>query len=94
MNLNMAIREIREAYGESQQAFATRLGISIRGLANYEKERNPPLGILLALSKLARNPAIPTKARQAVHDAARDEIRRHLGPEYEVVDAIFSFERA
>jgi transcriptional regulator with XRE-family HTH domain len=36
MTTAAALKRIRRKYGESQQAFATRLGISIRALANYE----------------------------------------------------------
>jgi len=36
-----AVRALRASLGESQQAFATRIGISIRALANYEKNRLP-----------------------------------------------------
>jgi len=54
MELPEAVKELRLRLKESQQAFATRLGISIRGLVNYEKDRDPPLILLLKLAALAR----------------------------------------
>ncbi len=54
MELTEAVKALRARLNESQQAFATRLGISIRGLANYEKEREPPLALLLKLAAVAR----------------------------------------
>lgn len=53
MNLIPAIKELRQRLGESQQAFATRLGISIRALANYEKDRQPHGKVLAALARAA-----------------------------------------
>ena len=44
-----AVRELREALGDSQQAFATRMGLSIRAVANYEKDRVPIGPILMAM---------------------------------------------
>lgn len=37
----------------SQQEFATQLGISIRGLVNYEKDRRPSTVALARLERLA-----------------------------------------
>ena len=54
MELTEAVKELRLRLKESQQAFATRLGISIRGLVNYEKDRDPPLILLLKLAAIAR----------------------------------------
>lgn len=53
MNLIQAVRELREKLGDSQQAFATRLGISIRAVANYEKDRAPAMETLSTLSRVA-----------------------------------------
>lgn len=50
MSIAQAIRNLRNSGGESQQVFATRLGISIRGLSNYEAGRLPPLELLLKLA--------------------------------------------
>ncbi|MGA8594566.1 MAG: helix-turn-helix transcriptional regulator [Bryobacteraceae bacterium] len=54
MKLTDAVKALRLSLSESQQAFATRLGISIRALVNYEKDREPPLTLLLRLSAVAR----------------------------------------
>jgi transcriptional regulator with XRE-family HTH domain len=48
-----AVRELRKHVGESQQVFATRLGLSIRALANYEKDRAPTGRALAALAQAA-----------------------------------------
>jgi transcriptional regulator with XRE-family HTH domain len=50
ISISEAIRELRRAYGESQQYFATRLKISISSLANYEiGTRRPDTAALLKL---------------------------------------------
>ena len=47
-----AVRELRKAYGEAQQAFATRLDMSIASIANYETGVREPDGA--SAIKLAR----------------------------------------
>jgi len=54
MNLNRAVQELRRVAGESQQSFAQRLGLSMRAIANYEKDRVPNGPALFRLAKLAR----------------------------------------
>jgi transcriptional regulator with XRE-family HTH domain len=54
MDFAKAVRDLRSALGDSQQAFAARLGISMRAIANYEKDREPTGRALYQLSKLAR----------------------------------------
>jgi transcriptional regulator with XRE-family HTH domain len=51
----VSIRELRHRLALSQQAFATRLGISIRGLANYEatEDRSIPIHLNLLLWAIA-----------------------------------------
>jgi len=44
-----AVKELRAHFNESQQAFATRLGLSIRGIANYEGTLRIPEPRILAL---------------------------------------------
>lgn len=52
--VNEAVRELRLALGESQEAFAQRLNTSVRTVSRYETVR-PPRGKLLAqFSQLAR----------------------------------------
>jgi transcriptional regulator with XRE-family HTH domain len=46
-----AVKALREHFGESQQAFANRLGISIRAIANYEKDRVPTGMALVSLAR-------------------------------------------
>lgn len=48
-----AVRKLRRHLGESQQAFATRLGLSIRAVANYEKDREPRGRAAAALGRAA-----------------------------------------
>jgi transcriptional regulator with XRE-family HTH domain len=54
MNLATAIKELRTQHGDSQQAFAARMGLSIRAIANYEKDRVPTLSVLARLAQVAR----------------------------------------
>jgi transcriptional regulator with XRE-family HTH domain len=53
LELSARIKELRKIAGESQQAFATRLGISIRALANYEKSKVPGAKALIQLANAA-----------------------------------------
>jgi transcriptional regulator with XRE-family HTH domain len=46
-----AVKGLRKHFGESQQAFATRFGLSIRSVANYEKDRKPEDRVLAAFAK-------------------------------------------
>jgi transcriptional regulator with XRE-family HTH domain len=52
-NLSEAVKELRKILGLSQQAFATELGMSIRAVVNYEKDRAPAAKALAQLEKLA-----------------------------------------
>jgi transcriptional regulator with XRE-family HTH domain len=52
-NIYEAVKELRHALGLSQQAFATQLGLSIRAVVNYEKDRAPTARALAQLEKLA-----------------------------------------
>ena len=54
MDLNDAVRELRRHTGDSQQAFATRLGLSISAIANYERNRAPTGRSLAQLQRLAK----------------------------------------
>jgi transcriptional regulator with XRE-family HTH domain len=60
---HVAVKKLREHVGESQQAFATRLGMSIRAIANYEKDREPTGRALVQLMKLADESGRPDLAR-------------------------------
>jgi transcriptional regulator with XRE-family HTH domain len=48
-----AVRQLRFRLNLSQQAFATRLGLSISAIANYERDRRPTQEVLSELKKLA-----------------------------------------
>jgi transcriptional regulator with XRE-family HTH domain len=48
-----AVKALRKQLGDSQQAFATRLGLSIRAIANYEKDRIPTGMALVSLARAA-----------------------------------------
>jgi transcriptional regulator with XRE-family HTH domain len=54
MNVATSIKELRAQCGDSQQAFAARMGLSIRAIANYEKDRVPTLSVLAKLAQFAR----------------------------------------
>jgi transcriptional regulator with XRE-family HTH domain len=53
MDLGTAVRKLREKTGDSQQAFANRLGLSIRAIVNYERDRTPAPKALVAMAYLA-----------------------------------------
>jgi transcriptional regulator with XRE-family HTH domain len=54
MTLHEAVRKLRAFTEDSQQTFAQRLGLSLRAVANYEKDRSPNSPALYRLAKLAR----------------------------------------
>ncbi len=47
MDVSTAVKRLRESAGLSQQAFATAMGLSIRAVANYEKDRTPEREVLV-----------------------------------------------
>ena len=53
VEMSWSVKELRHSLGDSQQDFAVRLHISIRSIANYEKERIPPADVLIAMARLA-----------------------------------------
>jgi transcriptional regulator with XRE-family HTH domain len=62
-NIHGAVRELRKALSLSQQAFATQLGMSIRAVVNYEKDRSPTARALAQLERLAAETHHPELAR-------------------------------
>jgi transcriptional regulator with XRE-family HTH domain len=54
VNTTDAVKALRAHLGQSQQAFATGLGLSIRAIANYEKDRTPSTFALERLRKAAQ----------------------------------------
>jgi transcriptional regulator with XRE-family HTH domain len=80
MELTEAVKALRGLLNESQPAFATRLGISIRGLVNYEKDREPPLALLLKLAAVARDAGNETLAdvfQWAFYEVITDATKGH-----------------
>ncbi len=53
MDLDEAVRQLRAHMKLSQQAFATKLGLSIRAIANYEAGRVPTGRSLAQMQVLA-----------------------------------------
>ena len=53
MTIHGAVKDLRRALSLSQQAFATQLGLSIRAVVNYEKDRVPTARALAQLERLA-----------------------------------------
>jgi len=72
-NLIAKVKKLREHFDESQQAFATRLGISIRAIANYEKDREPSGRALVALYRAA-HAAGRTELAETFWKALHDEL--------------------
>lgn len=44
---------LRARLGLTQQAFAVALGVSVRAVANYERDRRPASAVMVTLVKLA-----------------------------------------
>ena len=74
LNLNAAVKELRRTLGLSQQVFATQLGLSIRAVVNYEKDRSPTARALAQLEQLASDSQHPELAR-----IFRDALGKELG---------------
>jgi transcriptional regulator with XRE-family HTH domain len=79
MNLKQAVRKLRLTTGESQQSFAQRLGLSMRAIANYEKDRVPNGPALYRLAKLARQVGQPDLA-QIFSSALSEEFHEAVEP--------------
>ncbi len=74
MNVAESVRELRNALGESQQAFACRMRTAIRTIARYETAR-PPKGKALAdLFRIAANNGNPELA-----NVFREALAREIG---------------
>lgn len=76
INVSDAIFDLRTHLRMSQQAFATKLGISIRAVANYEKDRVPDPARLRLLIHLAKESCC-----FALEDVFRRELFKRLGSE-------------
>lgn len=54
MTVHLAVVTLRAHMGETQQEFATRIGISISALSNYERHRTPEPKQLVAFLLCAK----------------------------------------
>jgi transcriptional regulator with XRE-family HTH domain len=52
-HLVSAVRELRSVVGDTQDAFARRAGLSLRAIANYEKDRPPTAKALVQFARVA-----------------------------------------
>jgi transcriptional regulator with XRE-family HTH domain len=77
VGIKEAFLALRSEYGESQQAFANRLGISIRAVANYEKDRVPRGKTLYAL-EIAAEQAGRKDLSAIFEDALQAELGRGI----------------
>lgn len=75
-SIHQAVKALRTELGESQQAFATRLGLSIRAIVNYESNRVPSLKVLAQLVRVAWEHGKPDLAKPLY-----DHIRAEIGSE-------------
>jgi transcriptional regulator with XRE-family HTH domain len=73
--ISEAVKELRREYGEAQQAFSTRLGMSMASIANYETGTREPDGA--SAIKLAR--AAAAKGRLDLQFVFDKIIRDSLG---------------
>jgi transcriptional regulator with XRE-family HTH domain len=73
VTINQAVRDLRKRLDLSQQAFATRLGLSISAIQNYEKERKPDARALYALMMHAQR-----SGRPDLENVFRTELGREL----------------
>lgn len=62
MTISAAVKRLRKHLGQSRQVFATSLGLSMSGVANYEAGRTPEPIILLLLAETARKAGRPDLA--------------------------------
>jgi transcriptional regulator with XRE-family HTH domain len=82
MDLTKSVRKLRAVTGDSQQSFAARLGLSMRAVANYEKDRAPTGRGLYQLSKLARE-----LGREDLADVFSSTLSEELGGAVEPLTA-------
>jgi len=80
-----SIRELRQVYGQSQQAFATMLGLSIASIAHYETDhRYPGIRITIKFIHAARmkqrKDLIEVFRRRLLNELSAEEIAslKHL----------------
>lgn len=66
-----AVKALRAHFGDSQQAFATRFGLSIRSIANYEKDRRPEDRVLALFAKAASDAGLRDLLNEFKHALGR-----------------------
>ena len=74
MDIHLAVKELRNRLALSQQVFATNLGLSIRAISNYEKDRIPGARPLAQLEQCAIGNKQPDLA-QIFADALANHLR-------------------
>jgi len=75
MDVSTAVKRLRESVGLSQQAFATEMGLSIRAVANYEKDRMPEREVLVRFMAFAMKHNEP-KLANIFSDAATKDLEQ------------------
>jgi transcriptional regulator with XRE-family HTH domain len=85
-NVTAALRDLRSAMGLSQEAFAHRLGKTVRTVARYES--SGPIGwdALLELAAVAEHEALPNSAtllRSAAEELMKRHFAEYFGPKLE-----------
>lgn len=53
--INLAFRDLRKRLGYSQQAFASKLGLAIRTVTHYERDRTPPPELVNQLAEMSQD---------------------------------------
>jgi len=77
--LATAVKKLRSTLGLTQPAFAERIGISVRAVANYEKDRDPSGEVLQRLANVAARHNLSDLAQTFV-DAFSKEVHGRTTP--------------
>ena len=78
-SLGPAVKKLRAALGLTQPAFAKRVGLSVRAIANYEKDREPGGEVLRRFGSLAARHELDSLAK-IFYDAFAKEIQGRTNP--------------
>lgn len=70
--LSGAVLELRRRLGDTQPGFASRLGFSVRSVANYESDRPPKGRALVKLAEVAHRHSHIDLAKAFPFEAPRD----------------------
>src|SRR5215813_4310445 len=74
-----AVKKLRAELGDTQAQFAERLGLSVRAVANYERNRAPNIEVLFDLGALAREVKKPA-LEQVFTQAVKKQLHGRTGP--------------